>query len=90
MSGDVLKAVAAILAAGPEALVLKRGGDGTTVYLENGEIVEAATFPVEVYNVLGAGDAFASAADAAPREAIFGGVLLVWLIALYAIVVGRY
>ena len=60
VSGDVLKAVAAILAAGPEALVLKRGGDGTTVYLENGEIVEAATFPVEVYNVLGAGDAFAS------------------------------
>ena len=60
VSGDVLKAVAAILVAGPEALVLKRGGDGTTVYLENGEIVEAATFPVEVYNVLGAGDAFAS------------------------------
>src|SRR5687767_9561423 len=31
VSGDVLKAVAEILAAGPEALVLKRGGDGTTV-----------------------------------------------------------
>lgn len=60
VSGDVLKAVAAILSAGPEALVLKRGGEGTTVYLESGEIVEAATFPVEVYNVLGAGDAFAS------------------------------
>jgi len=60
VSGDLLKAVAAILAAGPEALVLKRGGDGTTVYLQNGTIVEAATFPVEVYNVLGAGDAFAS------------------------------
>ena len=60
VSGDLLKAVAAILAAGPEALVLKRGGDGTTVYLQNGGIVEAATFPVEVYNVLGAGDAFAS------------------------------
>jgi 5-dehydro-2-deoxygluconokinase len=60
VSGDVLKAVGAILTAGPEALVLKRGGDGTTVYLEGGETVEAATFPVEVYNVLGAGDAFAS------------------------------
>ena len=60
VSGDVLKAVEAILTAGPEALVLKRGGDGTTVYLESGETVEAATFPVEVYNVLGAGDAFAS------------------------------
>jgi 5-dehydro-2-deoxygluconokinase len=60
VSGDVLKAVAAILTAGPEALVLKRGGDGTTVYLKSGEKVEAATFPVEVHNVLGAGDAFAS------------------------------
>ena len=60
VSGDVLKAVAAILTAGPEALVLKRGGEGTTVYLQDGAIVEAATFPVEVYNVLGAGDAFAS------------------------------
>jgi 5-dehydro-2-deoxygluconokinase len=60
VSGDVLKAVAAILTAGPEALVLKRGEDGTTVYLKSGEKVEAATFPVEVHNVLGAGDAFAS------------------------------
>lgn len=60
VSGDVLKAVEAVLIAGPEALALKRGGDGTSVYLKGGERVEAATFPVEVYNVLGAGDAFAS------------------------------
>lgn len=60
VSGDVLQAVETVLAAGPEALVLKRGGDGTTVYLKGGERIEAATFPVEVYNVLGAGDAFAS------------------------------
>jgi 5-dehydro-2-deoxygluconokinase len=60
VSGDVLKAVETILNAGPEALALKRGGDGTTVYLRDGGRVEAATFPVEVHNVLGAGDAFAS------------------------------
>jgi 5-dehydro-2-deoxygluconokinase len=60
VSGDVLKAVTAILNAGPEALLLKRGGEGTTVYLKTGETIEAATFPVEVFNVLGAGDAFAS------------------------------
>lgn len=60
VGGDVLKAVDTILTAGPEALVLKRGGDGTTVYLSDGEKIEAATFPVEVHNVLGAGDAFAS------------------------------
>jgi 5-dehydro-2-deoxygluconokinase len=60
VSGDILEAVAAILNAGPEALLLKRGGEGTTVYLASGETIKAATFPVEVYNVLGAGDAFAS------------------------------
>ena len=60
VSGDVSHAVQTILSAGPEALALKRGGDGTTVYLQNGEKVEAATFSVEVCNVLGAGDAFAS------------------------------
>src|SRR5437016_7427540 len=48
VSGDVLKAVETVLKEGPEALVLKRGGDGTTVYLDGGEIIEAATFPVEV------------------------------------------
>jgi 5-dehydro-2-deoxygluconokinase len=60
VSGDVLKAVETILNAGPEALALKRGGDGTIVYLHDGGRVEAATFPVDVHNVLGAGDAFAS------------------------------
>ncbi len=60
VSGDVLKAVETILNAGPEALALKRSGEGTTVYLKGGERIEAATFPVEVQNVLGAGDAFAS------------------------------
>src|SRR5258705_1478921 len=60
VSGDVLKAVDTILSAGPEALALKRGGEGTTVYLKDGQRIEAATFPVEVQNVLGAGDAFAS------------------------------
>ena len=60
VGGDLLQAVEKILSAGPEALVLKRGGEGTTVYLTSGEIIGAATFPVEVHNVLGAGDAFAS------------------------------
>jgi 5-dehydro-2-deoxygluconokinase len=60
VSGDVFEAVERILSGGPEALALKRGGEGTTVYLKGGEQIEAATFPVEVQNVLGAGDAFAS------------------------------
>ena len=46
--------------AGPEALIVKRGIEGADVYLTNGEVVHAEPFPVEVYNTLGAGDAFAS------------------------------
>lgn len=60
VAGDVVKAIEAVLAAGPSTLVMKRGGEATTVYLRDGEVIEAAPFPVEVCNVLGAGDAFAS------------------------------
>jgi 5-dehydro-2-deoxygluconokinase len=54
------RALAGLLAVGPEALVLKRGPLSTFVYLRDGAIIEAAPFQVEVYNLLGAGDAFAS------------------------------
>src|SRR5262245_19925443 len=60
VAGDVRKAIDVALAAGPEAIALKRGGEGTSIYLRTGEVIEAATFPVQIYNVLGAGDAFAS------------------------------
>jgi 5-dehydro-2-deoxygluconokinase len=60
VGGDVIKAIEAVLAAGPATLAMKRGGETTTVYLRGGEVIEAAPFPVEVCNVLGAGDAFAS------------------------------
>ena len=60
VEGDVMKAIEAVFDAGPRVLAMKRGGEATTVYLRGGETVEAAPFPVEVCNVLGAGDAFAS------------------------------
>lgn len=60
VGGDLMKAVEAVLSAGPATLAMKRGGEATTVYLRGGEVIEAAPFPVEVCNVLGAGDAFAS------------------------------
>ncbi len=40
--------------------MVKRGADGATVHLRSGEVITAPGFPVEVYNILGAGDAFAS------------------------------
>lgn len=60
--GDVQANVARLLAipGGPAALVVKRGPRGATIFLRDGEIIQAPGFPVEVVNVLGAGDAFAS------------------------------
>lgn len=57
--GDLKAAVAALLSDGAGALVLKRGQQGSTVYLPDGTVVEADPFAVEVLNILGAGDAYA-------------------------------
>ena len=60
VEGDEARAIQSLLAAGPEAVVVKRGHLGATVHLRDGGSVEAPGFPVEVQNVLGAGDAFAA------------------------------
>ena len=60
IEGDMAVAIETLLGTGPDALIVKRGIKGADVYLGSGEIVHAAPFPVEVYNTLGAGDAFAS------------------------------
>jgi 5-dehydro-2-deoxygluconokinase len=49
-----------LLGLGIETVVLKRGGDGSRVFSANAAPVDAAPFRIEVVNVLGAGDAFAS------------------------------
>ena len=60
--GDIEANIKAILAMdnGPEALVVKRGSEGATIHTRSEEVFKAPGFPVEIYNVLGAGDAFAS------------------------------
>jgi 5-dehydro-2-deoxygluconokinase len=62
---DVLGALQAIRAVSPATIVLKRGAMGCIVYdgpisddLEAGIVGKG--FPIEIYNVLGAGDAFMS------------------------------
>jgi 5-dehydro-2-deoxygluconokinase len=60
LPADLSSGIEALLTYGPQALIMKRGAASTVIYLPKGEILEAATFPVEVLNVLGAGDAFAS------------------------------
>ena len=60
VSGDLNAAIETLIGLGCRALVVKRGEQGATVHLGNGEVVSVPGFSVEVLNVLGAGDAFAS------------------------------
>lgn len=58
VSGDSRTATLNLLALGPTAVIEKIGSEGARVHLADGEIIEAPGFPVEVVNILGAGDAF--------------------------------
>ncbi len=64
VAGDPDAAARAILGFGPRALVQKRGSEGARIHLVASEgsaaPIDVPGFPVEVANILGAGDAFAS------------------------------
>jgi 5-dehydro-2-deoxygluconokinase len=60
VTGNLDLAIRVLLSKGVQALVVKRGAKGCTVFLKNGQQIEAPGFSVEVLNILGAGDAFAS------------------------------
>src|SRR5947199_802290 len=64
VSGDISTAISALLDLGPRVLAQKRGAAGATVHLISNEgsptHIDVPGFPVEVSNILGAGDAFAS------------------------------
>jgi 5-dehydro-2-deoxygluconokinase len=60
VSGDLAGAVQAMQRRGPRVIVVKRGEKGATVFEASKAAVDVPGFPVEVYNVLGAGDAFAA------------------------------
>jgi 5-dehydro-2-deoxygluconokinase len=64
VSGDIDAAIQALLSLGPRVLAQKRGAAGSMVHLvSNGSLatqIEVPGFTVEVENILGAGDAFAS------------------------------
>ena len=59
-SAAAMDGVGRLLEAGLPTLILKRGGDGAVVCRRDAEPVAVAPFKIEVLNVLGAGDAFAS------------------------------
>jgi 5-dehydro-2-deoxygluconokinase len=60
VTGNLDLAIRDLLSHGVQTLVVKRGAKGCTVFLKNGQQIEAPGFSVEVLNILGAGDAFAS------------------------------
>ncbi len=62
IKGDIEQNIQDILnmSNGPEVLVVKRGSEGASIYQKAIARLDVAGFPVEIYNVLGAGDSFAS------------------------------
>jgi 5-dehydro-2-deoxygluconokinase len=64
VSGDINGAISALLGLGPRVLAQKRGAAGATIHLaSDGSFtrqIDVPGFAVEVSNILGAGDAFAS------------------------------
>lgn len=64
VAGNVEDAIVTLLSSGPAVLLQKLGADGVRVHVKqaDGQVnrIDAPGYPVEVYNILGAGDAFAA------------------------------
>ncbi|MDP4285059.1 MAG: 5-dehydro-2-deoxygluconokinase [Bacteroidota bacterium] len=60
IKGDIEISIQKIIKSGPDLLIVKRGSKGATIYYKDGRVQDVPGFPVEILNVLGAGDAFAS------------------------------
>ena len=62
VAGDTDQAIKTLLSLGPKAVLEKRGAEGVRIHLDKGgaavERIDAPGYPVEIYNILGAGDAF--------------------------------
>jgi 5-dehydro-2-deoxygluconokinase len=57
---DSTAAAQRLVELGLEALILKRGGEGAIIFRPEHDPVVVPAFRIEILNVLGAGDAFAS------------------------------
>ena len=58
VDGDSRSAIMQMFRHPLEAVIEKVGAEGAKIHLPNGEVIHAPGFPVEIYNILGAGDAF--------------------------------
>ncbi len=59
IEGDIHVAIERLLECGIRTLIVKRGAKGASIFQKNKAEVVVPGFPVEVLNLLGAGDAFA-------------------------------
>lgn len=59
IKGNIEKAIQRIKHSGVDTLIVKRGKEGASIFEKDKPEVKVPGFPVEVLNVLGAGDAFA-------------------------------
>jgi len=60
IAGNIDESIQKIIQSGPEILIVKRGSKGASIFYKDGRKQDVPGFPVEILNVLGAGDAFAS------------------------------
>ncbi len=58
VEGDSRRNVERMLESKLDAVVEKVGSQGAKIHLSDGTVTEVPGFPVEIYNILGAGDAF--------------------------------
>jgi 5-dehydro-2-deoxygluconokinase len=58
VEGDTQEGIQKLMALGPKLLVEKRGPHGARIHELGKTPVDVPGFPVEIYNILGAGDAF--------------------------------
>ncbi|MEZ5039471.1 MAG: 5-dehydro-2-deoxygluconokinase [Saprospiraceae bacterium] len=58
IKGNIEKAIATILNLGVKVLIVKRGAEGASIFEKGKAEVVVPGFPVEILNILGAGDAF--------------------------------
>lgn len=58
VEGDSRTAIETMLQHGLQAVIEKVGADGAKIHLSDGTVTDVPGFPVEIYNILGAGDAF--------------------------------
>jgi len=59
-NSDLSQAIGLLLGLGPQTLIVKRGAEGASIFSGGGAPRSVPSFSIQVLNVLGAGDAFAS------------------------------